>query len=149
MERQALADGGVRFSTNRGVLDLWTAPPVLVVRFEGVGDGAFAPPIIEAFDHVRQDPRPMRVFFDMEGVSNYDSALRTELTAHVLKHRERVGGFDLFTKSKLVAMGVSVANLALNGLVTSHPQRDAFVNAFTAALARNNVKTIKSSVLGA
>jgi hypothetical protein len=49
--------------------------------------------------------------------------------------------------STLTAMGVSVANLALGGIVTSHSKRTPFVFALDAALASAGVTGFSSRSL--
>jgi cation diffusion facilitator CzcD-associated flavoprotein CzcO len=52
-------------------------------------------------------------WFDMEG---YETASRTDLTAWVLRHREQTS-LHIGLRSRIVAMGVAVANLALGNLI--------------------------------
>ena len=65
---------------------------------------------------------------------NYDSELRTEWTRWLLRNRARLEDIQIVAGSKIVAMGVSVANVALGGIIQSHPKRSAvFLNQVKAA----------------
>ncbi len=55
----------------------------------------------------------------------------------------------MLVASKMVAMGVSVASLALDGKVTSHSERDAFLAALKTALARGGLAAFPIQALTA
>jgi len=129
VEERALPGLGRQFSSRRGRLDLFSSGPLLVLRFSDHGEGDFAPPIMAAFDAITDRGEKPEMFFDMGRMVNYDSALRTELTTHFARHRPQIASLHVFTRSRIVAMGVSVANLALGRLITVHPDISAFGDA--------------------
>jgi hypothetical protein len=53
------------------------------------------------------------------GMTGYDSECRIELTNWVMSHRAQSRLF-IGLRSKIVAMGVSVANLALGNVIQTH-----------------------------
>jgi hypothetical protein len=63
-------------------------------------------------------------FYDLWNLRVYDSPVRVELTDF---HR-RVGlrSLHTLTRSRVVAMGVAVANLALGNRITVHSSRESF-----------------------
>lgn len=65
--------------------------------------------------------RPGRVhgFHNWLAMDNYESVCRVELTAWVLSHREQ-STLHIGLRSRMVAMGVAVANLALGSLIQVH-----------------------------
>lgn len=67
-----------------------------------------------------------RLFWDLEHVEWYDSAVRVEATKALLRNRARFVELHAYATSKLVAMGVSVANMALGGIVQMHKTRLSF-----------------------
>jgi hypothetical protein len=69
------------------------------------------------------------------------------LTAAFLDKRKRISGLHVLVGSKLTAMGVSVANLALGGIVTSHSERPPFASALDQALTALNVRGFSSAAL--
>jgi|SRR6187399_925699 len=75
------------------------------------------------------------VFHHWEAMSSYDSKCRKDMTDWTLARREKIARHHVFVRSKLVAMGVSTANLLLGGeLITSHVVRASFDAALAAAL---------------
>jgi hypothetical protein len=56
------------------------------------------------------------VFHDWSGVVGYDPSARVAFTAWMLEHYPRVGRVRILTRSKLVAMGVSATEFAVNAL---------------------------------
>ncbi len=90
---------------------------------------------------------PLHLFADLGAMNNYDSGLRTELTAGFLPARERIASFPILLRSKLVAMGVSVANLALGGLVQTMDDRERFKKALDSALFEHKASGFSSQVL--
>jgi hypothetical protein len=148
MEPFALPCDGTGFRSLKGRLAIWTpAPDLLVLRMTDQGDKHFTGPIIRAFDELAKRGQKLRLFFDLETMSSYDSELRTQLTARFYEDRLRIAAFHVLVGSKLTAMGVSVANLALGGIITSHSSRVPFVLALDAAIAASKVVGFESSVV--
>jgi hypothetical protein len=68
----------------------------------------------------------LATFWDLSELVNYHSDVRIFSTRVLLAHRKQIITMHTFTRSKLVAMGVSVANLALGGIITAHARRASF-----------------------
>jgi hypothetical protein len=115
--------GGSEWTTERGRLSLWSAAPLLIMQFSGHGEGEFATPLLTRFDALTDSFGPIHIFFDLSALENYDSALRTRVTQHFQREVERIGSLHVCARSKIVAMGVAVVNLALGGIITSHRER--------------------------
>jgi hypothetical protein len=148
VESVALPCDGTGFRSPKGRLGIWTpAPDLLILRMTDQGDKAFAGPIIHAFDEISKRSRQHRLFFDLETMTTYDSELRTRLTARFYEDRLNIAAFHVLVGSKLTAMGVSVANLALGGIITSHSSRVPFVLALDAAIAASKAVGFESSVV--
>jgi hypothetical protein len=136
VERQVLPNGGVAYVSAQGRIGIWLpARGLLIVRLSGHGHAELAVPIIEAIDESLRRARRVSVFFEAGKLQTYDSALRTELTQRLRKDLDRFESIHVLVASKMVAMGVSVASLALDGKVTSHSEHDAFMDALKTALA--------------
>ena len=75
--------------------------------------------IIERAGPLYQKPGRVHGFHNWFDMTNYDSACRVELTAWVLRHREQ-SALHIGVASRMVAMGVTVANLALGNLMHVH-----------------------------
>lgn len=107
--------------TKRGTMNLdWTESGALLVVLAGHGDRVLAPLMTRRADLLAARSR-MRFFFDFWQMPTYDSEMRTEWTSWLVKHRSRLDGVHVVARSKLVSMGVSVANLALGGIIKSYP----------------------------
>ena len=148
MEERALSGLGRQYSSQRGRLDLFAAGPLLVLRFSDHGEGEFATPIIAAFDGIAGRGEKAEMFFEMGGMFNYDSALRTRLTVHFVRHRPKIASLHVFTRSRIVSMGVSVANLAL-GLITVHANLASFGGALDQIAKRTRTIGISGNLLSA
>src|SRR3569832_2526219 len=104
MQMKTFPEGGRGLGNDRGSIGVWMRPPILLAQMIGHGDGHFADPIIDAFDEALRGKHAVQIFFEMGGMPNYDSALRTRLTTHFATHRARVASLHVFTRSRLVAM---------------------------------------------
>jgi hypothetical protein len=104
----------------------WTPDNAMRVDMEGHGDARFAPVITEQMEALATPARKLAVFFDVWGMRTYDAAFRAALTSWVADHRDAIAEFHVGLDSKIVAMGVAVANLALGGLVQAHTDRAVF-----------------------
>jgi hypothetical protein len=102
------------------------AASVVYLQLTGVNDQAAAPVIERTLTKQFAQTDRLATFWDLGELVNYHSDVRIFATRALLAHRKQIIAIHTFTRSKLVAMGVSVANLALGGIVTAHPQRGSF-----------------------
>jgi hypothetical protein len=136
---------GLRRETARGRLALWVAEPgFLIFQLVAHGDKSFVEPIVMGFQRSLDHLRPVQMFVDAELMTSYDSELRTEVTAALLEQRSSIESLHIVVRSKIVAMGVSVANLALGGLMTIYKEPDRFLEALRAHTARSNVSSFSA-----
>jgi len=98
----------------------------LLIHIDGHGDGRFAPVIVRRFDAILAQDGAVLMLYDMWSMPTYDSQLRVELTDWCRKHLKSIPALHVAQRSKLVAMGVAVANVALGGLITTHSSRASF-----------------------
>ena len=105
------------------------AESLVYLKLTGVNDQTAAPVIERTLTKQFTQTQQLATFWDLGELINYHSDVRVFATRVLLAHRNQVLGLHTFTRSKLVAMGVSVANLALGGIVSSHPTREAFEEA--------------------
>jgi hypothetical protein len=66
------------------------------------------------------DPAGALIFVDCARMSGYHPACRSESVRFLKAHRSRIECFRILIGSKLGAMGVSVVNLALDGLLEGY-----------------------------
>jgi len=146
MQLQASSSEPRRVSTDRGRVDVWVQPPILVVQLSGYGDVRFADPIMKAFDEILRAGMRPEVFFEMGGMHNYDSALRTRLTSHFAAQRSQIQTMQMHTRSRLVSMGIAVANLALGGMIVTHDDVKSLQTVLDRALAAAKIAGLSSAV---
>ena len=147
VEKVVLPQRGLAWRTERGAVGVWTPEQsLLVVSLRGHGESRFAVPILDAYEGLAKTG-PIHLFFDAEGLTNYDSSLRTELTARFMPDRTRSASFYVLVRSRLVAMGVSVANLALGGVVKTLADRALFKAKLDACVFEHRVVGFSSNVL--
>jgi hypothetical protein len=139
---------GLTLETGRGRLALWVVPPgFLVFQLVGHGEKSFTGPIVSGFERALGQAALVQMFVDAELMSTYDTALRTEVTAAFLPKRQRIGSLHIVVRSKIVAMGVSVANLALGGLMTIYKDVGSFQTALSSSITRAGVHGFSASAL--
>lgn len=85
----------------------------MVVRFEGFATGEVADHILEALQGCVAQGGPLEVFDDWEHAIGYDPIVRTKLTGWMATHGGHVRATHVLVKSKVVAMGLTVANMLL------------------------------------
>jgi len=142
-----LPQHGTCWRTSRGSVALWTpAATLLIIVLRDHGDGELAAPVLETYRAMPREEQ-LHLFFDAEHMVNYDSALRTTLTAGLLPDRTRLAIIHVLAQSKMVAMGASVVNLALGGLLSVTNQRQVFCAALDRALLSQNARGFSSNVL--
>jgi hypothetical protein len=128
--RVAHGDGYEVWRSRKGEMRLaYTNAGAVCIIVDGHADGGYAPAIVDACDRVMGARASITLFFDWEEVPSYDSQLRIDLTNWTLKHLKAVQGIHLFTRSKIVRMGASVANLVLRSTISVHESRGSFETA--------------------
>lgn len=102
-------------SSEAGAVELYLpAKGVTVVRVAGRLETRLAERLTAAYAPAFEGGAPVRAFMDCELMDGYDSAARAHLTQWVIQHRSQVRGCWVLTGSKLVAMGITVADTALS-----------------------------------
>jgi hypothetical protein len=142
------AHKGLTLEAGRGRLALWVVPPgFLIFQLVGHGEKSFVDPIVNGFERALAQGALVQMFVDAELMSTYDTALRTEVTAAFLPKRRRIGSLHIVVRSKIVAMGVSVANLALGGLMTVYKDAGSFQTALSFSITRAGAVGFSASAL--
>ena len=86
-------------------------------------------------ERIRLASGKLTVFHDWLEMTGYDSSCRKRITDWTVKHLSAYAVVHVALRSKLVAMGVQVANIALGGLVKTHQTRISLEAAIVAAVA--------------
>jgi hypothetical protein len=83
-------------------------------------------PLLAAWNRVILDPARALIFADCWAITGYDPACRLECVNFLRAHRSRIEAFRILTGSKFGAMGVTVVNLALDGMLEAYSDRAKF-----------------------
>ncbi|MEM6956613.1 MAG: hypothetical protein AAF411_05940 [Myxococcota bacterium] len=141
-----LVEEGVRESTwrsDKGSLKIQRPCPHVVVFVEsGYLDAEFAPPIEDASNQALAEAGTsnLHLFVDAYDLTGYAPKVRKNPTNWLMAHRNRVEVQHMLVRSKITKMGLSVASLALGGLIQGHSSRAAFQVALD-----ETVRTLRSS----
>jgi hypothetical protein len=150
VDSHPLPMSGVGYQASSGQLGLWTpGHGFLIIRIVRHGAAEFADPILSSFDEVLSTDHVARLYFDVEQLHGYNAELRTVLTEHFRRERASIRCLRVLLRSRVVGMGVSVANLALGGLAAVYSERREFLGDLDSALAAAGVVGFSTSVLGA
>ena len=137
-------DGATSFlhRSKRGELAIWlAAPTVLVFKYRGYSDAAYLPFIAMVYDRTLANLRGRTaIFVDCELQTGYDSEFRRGLVDWLKRMLSLPSIYCLFVKSRLVAMGIALARLAMGG--TAHhvevvTTRDAYRAMLEAAVRQS------------
>jgi hypothetical protein len=127
-------------NTPRGTLSIWLPRPGLLVT-EAIGHitAAQTHAIIAAGDEIRGEGT-LLAFHNFFGVQTYDSAARTAMTAWGYRIRASVEHVHFAIGSRLVRMGISVASMALGGMLVTYDELAPFERELEDALTRPRVR---------
>jgi len=131
--------GTPRFSlaTDRGRYEIWVPAKGLVLqRVGGHGNADLVRAMIVQLDQAMSEGSPLSVFGDFEELEGYDADARSLLTKWTKDNFANLRVMHILVKSRAVATGVSVANVALRGAMRSHTERARFEAAFALELAQ-------------
>lgn len=118
---------GDRWSNSRGVLDVRTpAPDVVMRRFEGHATLDLIEPAVRHLETLIDSGLHPIVFDDFELGTGYDSDVRTKLTAWHLRNPGKLKEVHILVGPRLISMGVTVVNLATGGRFNVYTDRSAF-----------------------
>ncbi|MBL9009280.1 MAG: hypothetical protein JNJ46_33780 [Myxococcales bacterium] len=122
-----------QLASSKGDIQLsWPRPDVLLVRLTGHFDRKLGAFMLDAATQGLAQHKRMQIFCDWSDATGYDSDVRVTFTSWAASHQERAK-LSLLVTTKIVAMGVSVANLALGGALQVFNNRAAFESALRAA----------------
>jgi hypothetical protein len=128
----------VHLDTGRGAIFYWElAPRVYVTEVRGLMTQPMSQLIMKQAEPLYAIGSKVHGFHNWFAMDNYDSVCRVELTSWVLRHRAQTG-LHIGLRSRMVAMGVAVANLALGSLIQVHNEPRALEEALEALLRRGH-----------
>jgi len=120
-----------------GSLTAWqVAPQVWASKTHGRMQVAHAEAWMKVGNRMVATGLPFSGFHDWLEMESYDSETRKLLTDWSLAHRAQMIEVHLAVRSRLVRMGVTVANLALGNLMQTHEGLDTMAKAYGETMAR-------------
>ena len=124
----------MRLNTGRGTIHYWElAPRVYMTEVRGFLTRPMSQLIMKQAEPLYAIGGTVHGFHNWFAMDNYDSVCRVELTSWVLSHRDQ-SGLYIGVRSRMVAMGVAVANLALGSLIRVHNEPQALEEALSDVL---------------
>ncbi|HKP60951.1 MAG TPA: hypothetical protein VJV78_29680 [Polyangiales bacterium] len=124
-----------RACSDRGELYFWLiAPDICATYAHGAMTRNMSQLFLNQLEPVYATGVTIYGFHDWLDMASYDSMCRVDLTAWVLRHRKQTVAHIAAT-SRLVAMGVSVANLTLGNLFHVHDSQDGLEHALAETLS--------------
>jgi hypothetical protein len=111
------------------------ATAVIHTRVGGHADLECVKEFWDYFEKVAATQSPIENFHDWADVEGYDPEVRQRYMQWSRTHRAEIHGAHILVRSRLVVMGVTVANLAL-GYLTAYNDRARFERALAKAIAQ-------------
>jgi hypothetical protein len=120
---------GSTFATYQGPLCAvrldWNAATLRAIM-AGHTDGACAQVVTQRWEVMLRTAPNLVMFYDLWDVTGYESPFRIQLTEWVNKRRDKITLYHVLLRSKIVAMGASVAALATQSNVKTYTKRPDF-----------------------
>jgi hypothetical protein len=137
-------------TSDRGELRLWlAAPTVLVFKYRGYSDAGYLPFIDRVYERtLARVEGQIAVFADCELQTGYDTEFRRGIVAWSKGIVPFPAPYCLYVKSRLVAMGIAVARLAV-GRDAQHAEivsnREAYRTKLEAAVRASEIRASVSA----
>lgn len=138
-------------STARGELKMWLAgPTVMVFKYRGHTDGSFVDYLEGIVDDVFAGRNDLHFLVDCEEQVGFDARFRQRIVEWAKRLEPRTLTYCLLTRSRVVALGITLANLLVGGKTRVVSDRNAFASQLELAVRRstaaeNDVRAIAQS----
>jgi len=109
------------------------APWLLATRVAGLGSIEMVERVIVFGDGLLESVPQIQIFHDFSEVTGYPAEARRRLVGWGVDKREQILSTNVLFKSKVVAMGTSLATLLLPGQINGFSKREEFERARDAA----------------
>jgi hypothetical protein len=108
---------------------------IVMLTLVGHGYAEFGALCIRHWNEALRRSDRLTLLVDFWDAPGYDSPLRVALTEWTVEHRSQLDTIHVLARSPIVRMGISVANLALGGLVKTYSLRASYDVAVKSILA--------------
>lgn len=109
------------------------SPRVIRIVLSGRVDAAAGKALARTLGEWLSHAPAKEVFWDLHALEGYASEVRTLSTQALLANRKNVASIKVIARSRIVKMGVSVANVALGGRIQQFDELSAFQAALRVA----------------
>lgn len=149
MDSDPLPHQGTAWRTARGCIGIWVpCSTTLVVALRGHGDAQFARPILTAYERL-QPAASLNLFFDLEGMTSYESRLATLVARRILPDRRRVSSLEALVTSRSATMGLGIVGITIGRAFDAITGREQFQAAINRRLTENRVIGFSAEALKA
>ncbi|MEM9194902.1 MAG: hypothetical protein AAGF12_37330 [Myxococcota bacterium] len=129
LEKDVGPDGEVVWRSHRGTVRIRRpARDVVVFVEERYLDAGFAAIIDDACNEAVREAKRIHIFVDAFNLDGYVPEVRTGATEWLKRNKDHVIRQHMLVRSKITKMGLSVASLALGGVLMGHASRATFDN---------------------
>ena len=138
MDKQRLPSGEEVWRCDKGELHIRFPAPG-IVEFQCIGHFTpdFADMAGDPITRARESAPHIFIFVDCDQMTGYDSAFRTKVTDRLRIHGKRTRlPITFLVRSKLLAMGITVASVALRGTPRVYSEREEYNRVKEAAIKK-------------
>lgn len=137
LSKRVLEDGTDVWTTERGeVRAAVRAPGVVVLEVIGHSDERTYPLMIAKVEQEIAAGRQVSWFGDYERMTSFDPGVRALLAKFTKDNRKHFAVIGILLRSRLVALGVAVANVMVGGFIKVFTARRAYERALGESVGR-------------
>lgn len=141
LSKEVLPNGAEVWRTERGEARLTRpAPTVVLITLKGYATIDLFPLVVTEPERLMRSGVRFDWFGDYGEMTGYDSQMRISLSDFTATNKSNIDTIAILVRSKIVAMGVSVANLAVGGKIDVYANRESFEHALSEATLRSRTK---------
>jgi len=111
------------------------APWILATQVAGLGSIEMVEQVIAFGDGLLESVPRIQIFHDFSAVTGYPAEARRKLVGWGVQRRDKILSTNVLFKSKVVAMGTSLATMLLPGQINGFARLHEFERARDAAVA--------------
>ena len=139
-ERMPNLVGEKRWRSPRSEVVIWMASPtVMRFKYYGFSEATCVRWMSETADtFIRENKPPIDMFVDCWEQEGYEPGFRAGLTEWNHRIRPNIRSMALLIRSKIAAMGISVSNIILGGLLVPYTDAARFETEAAVAIRRGN-----------
>src|SRR5258708_1619085 len=136
--RMPNAAGAKRWHSARSEVIIWMAcPTVMRFKYFGFSEASCVRWMAETADALIAENRaPIDMFVDCWDQEGYEPGFRSGLTEWNQRIHGNIASLVLLIRSKIAAMGISVSNIVLGGLLVPYTDPKKFETEITLAVRR-------------